>query len=110
PCRRSRFRVRRSVLGGVKMSTRSLSFLVPALVLAAGCVKSGTPAATPAANAGMESAAPVGGAPARGAAGHAAPAAAPPPPHTAARRGGEPMPPMPPWKHGENIFAGPKLA
>src|SRR6185312_9234831 len=87
---RSLFRVRRSVLGGVKMSTRSLSLLVPALVLAAGCVKSQTSAPPPASAATAstgETAAP--GSPAKPA---------------------EPMPPLPPWKHGENIFVGEKLA
>src|SRR5437762_1277921 len=78
------------------MSTRSLSFLVPAFALAAGCVSPAPPAST-SANAATQSAAPATDAP--------APAAS-----AAAGKPAEAMPPMPPWKHGENIFAGPKLA
>jgi endoglucanase len=78
------------------MSTRPLTLLVPVLVLAAGCVAPAAPAATPA-NAGAASAEP-------------APAAAAAPAPASAAKPAEAMPPMPPWKHGENIFAGPKLA
>jgi len=74
------------------MSTKPLSLLVPALLLAASCVKSEAP---PAQSAGTSAQAP------------AAAEASPPAP--AGRPGEAPMPPMPPWKHGENIFAGPKL-
>ncbi|HSY40270.1 MAG TPA: glycoside hydrolase family 6 protein, partial [Polyangia bacterium] len=74
------------------MSTKPLSLLVPALLLAAACVKSEAP---PAQNAGMPAGAPA--------------AAEASPPARAGKPGEAPMPPMPPWKHGENIFAGPKL-
>ena len=78
------------------MSTRPLFLLVPALVLATGCVKpEAAPAATPA-NAATASSEP-------------APAAEAPAPAASAPKPAEAMPPMPPWKHGENIFAGPKL-
>ena len=78
------------------MSTRSLALLVPALVLAAGCVKpEAAPAATPA-NPATASSEP-------------APAAEAPAPAASTPKPAEAMPPMPPWKHGENIFAGPKL-
>ena len=76
------------------MSMRSLSLLVPALALVAGCVQPAAPAATPA----TVAAAPSGAAPSAEAS--PAPAAQP----------AEALPPMPPWKHGENIFAGAKLA
>jgi endoglucanase len=78
------------------MSTKPLSLLVPALLLAAGCVK---PEAPPAQNAGMAAA----DAPAPAA------AQASPPPRPG-KPGEAPAPALPPWKHGENIFAGPKLA
>jgi endoglucanase len=68
--------------------------LVPAFALAAGCVKSGTPAA----------------ASANGAAASPASSEGAPAPAAAAGKPAEPMPPMPPWKHGENIFANTKLA
>jgi len=78
------------------MSTKPLSLLVPALVLAAGCVKpEAAPAASPA-NPATASSEP-------------APAAEAPAPAASATKPAEAMPPMPPWKHGENIFAGPKL-
>ena len=78
------------------MSTRPLTLLVPALVLAVGCVKpEAAPAATPA-NPATASSEP-------------APAAEAPAPAASAAKPAEAMPPMPPWKHGENIFAGPKL-
>jgi endoglucanase len=78
------------------MSTKPLSLLVPALLLAAGCVKPEGPPAQSAGTAAAEAPTP---APA------AAQASAPAQPGKPA----EAMPPMPPWKHGENIFAGPKL-
>jgi endoglucanase len=78
------------------MSTKPLSLLVPALLLAAGCVK---PEAPPAQSAGTPSAA----APAP------APAAEASPPAPSGKPTEAPMPALPPWKHGENIFAGPKL-
>ncbi len=74
------------------MSTKPLSLLVPALLLAAGCVKAEAP---PAHSAGTAPEAP--------AAAEASPPARPGKPAEA------PMPALPPWKHGENIFAGPKL-
>ncbi len=78
------------------MSTRPLTLLVPALVLAAGCVKpEAAPAASPATAATASS--------------EPAPAAEAPAPAAGAPKPAEAMPPMPPWKHGENIFAGPKL-
>ncbi|HLK90003.1 MAG TPA: glycoside hydrolase family 6 protein [Polyangia bacterium] len=78
------------------MSTRSLSLLVPALALAAGCVSPAPPAASSANTAS--------------AAGAPAPAAEAPAAAAAPGKPAEAMPPMPPWKHGENIFAGAKLA
>src|SRR5580704_7622492 len=79
------------------MSTKPLSLLVPALLLAAGCVKPGAPAAQNAGTAVADAPAP-------------APAAETSPPPRPGRPGEAPAPQLPPWKHGENIFAGPKLA
>jgi endoglucanase len=79
------------------MSTKSLSLLLPALLLAAGCVK---PEAPPAQNAGTTAAAAEAPAPA---------AAEASPPASPGKPAEPPMPALPPWKHGENIFAGPKL-
>lgn len=78
------------------MSMRSLALLVPALALTVNCVKPEPPATTPATAAGATEPAPA-------AAATAAPAS------TGPSKPAEAMPPMPPWKHGENIFAGPKL-
>jgi endoglucanase len=81
------------------MSTKPLSLLVPALLLAVGCVKPEGPPAQSAGTATAEAPAPA--------------AAAPSPAAAAAAPAGKPaeaaMPAMPPWKHGENIFVGPKL-
>ena len=82
------------------MTTKVLSVTV--LMFAVGCVapaQSGPPAATPATTepgAAVASAAPAAEAPAK---------------PTASGKPAEPAaPPLPAWKHGENIFAGPKLA
>jgi len=82
------------------MMTKALSLTV--LMLAIGCVapaQSAQPAATPAAaEPGAQAAGP-------------APAAEAPAKPTAGGKPTEPAaPPLPAWKHGENIFAGPKLA
>jgi endoglucanase len=76
------------------MSTKPLSLLVPALLLAASCVK---PEAPPAQTAGAAAAA------------TPAPAAEASAPARPGKPSEAPMPAMPPWKHGENIFVGPKL-
>jgi endoglucanase len=79
------------------MPTKSLSLLVPALVLAVGCVKPAAPAATPATASADAPASP-------------APAAEMSSPARPGKPAEASAPPLPPWKHGENIFAGPKLA